>query len=328
MKWILPLLAIAMTSSLCAQEHCRLHPNVPADTSYNVRNELIKQSVRYPFITIAQPFESDSVAVYRDLVYETIGERELHLDVFQPRCSSGKETPVVVMIHGGGWRSGEKNMEHYMAGVYAKNGIAAVCLEYRMSMEAKYPAALQDIKTGIRWVRAMAAKYHFDPLRVAIEGESAGGQMASLIGAMNEKYPKYQTTTYKRYSDKVQAAIDVDGVLAFIHPESGEGADKPGKPSAGTLWFGVSSKEDSTLWMEASALTHAGKQSVPFLFLNSAQPRFHAGQHDMMEVLRKNGIYCEEHLLEGTPHSFWLFHPWVDETMKYTVAFLKKVFAD
>jgi acetyl esterase/lipase len=325
-KRMVPFFFWAITGSVQAQVHSQMHPSIPVDTSYNVQNEWVKQSKKYPFIQIARPTGSDSVTVYRDLVYESIHGRDLHVDVFRPAYTKEKRTPVVVMVHGGGWRSGEKNMEHAMAEVYAKNGFSAVCVEYRMSMEAQYPAALQDIKTAIRWVRASAKKYGFDPNRIAIEGESAGGQMAALLGSMNRRFPKYQTKTYRHYSDKVQATIDVDGVLAFIHPASSEGQDKPGKPSAGTLWFGIPAREDTTLYVEASALTYAGKQSTPILYLNSAMPRFHAGQQDMIARLQKHGVYYEEQLLEGTPHSFWLFHPWVDETMKYTVAFLKKVF--
>jgi pectinesterase len=149
--------------------------------------------------------------------------------------------------------------------------------------------------------------------------------MASLIGSINGRYPIYQTDTYASFSDRVQAVVDVDGVLAFIHPESGEGADKQGKLSAGTLWFGVSSLDDPTSWTEASALTHAGPQSAPFLFINSAQPRFHAGQADMINILNANDIHTEAYLLPDTPHSFWLFHPWVDTTMHYVVQFLDNV---
>lgn len=318
-------------------QHHRMHPEIPSDSSYNLASTAAKLTKNFPFITPALPSGNDGVRVVRNVVYERLalgrkGKRALHLDLFLPkRAGSGlssvsKKTPVVVLIHGGGWRSGNKDMEHYMAEVYALNGIAAVCVEYRLSMEAPYPAALQDIKTAIRWLRHSASRYHLDPSRVAIHGESAGGQLASLIGSMNASFPKYQTASYARFSDKVQAVVDVDGVQAFLHPVSSENGDKSGKPGAGTLWFGVSSSVDSTLWMEASPLTHVGKQSAPFLYIRSSVPRFTAGYIEMMASLRSNDIYCEEHMLDGTPHSFWLFHPWVDETMGYAVAFLKRVF--
>jgi pectinesterase len=327
MKKIALFLLFALTFSVLTNaQHHRMHPGIPVDTSYNLPDQVKKMTPKYPFIRPAYPSTTDSVRVIRNLTYARVGKRPLHLDVFLPTFLPGRKKPVVVLIHGGGWRSGNKDMEAYMASVYALNGFAAVCVEYRMSMEALYPAALQDIKTSLRWVRRSANRFGFDPEKVAIHGESAGGQMASLLGSLNRPYPKYQTPLYARYSDKIQAVVDVDGVQAFLHPVSSENGDKSGKPGAGTLWFGVSSAVDSTFWIEASALTHVGPQSAPFLYLRSSIPRFTAGYVEMMQSLQSNGIYCETHLLEGTPHSFWLFHPWVDETMGYAVAFLKKVF--
>lgn len=321
---MLSVLFVCLTT--CYAQHYRLHPDLPTDSSYNLENTAAKLIKSYPFISPAVCVGSDQVVVFKNLVYETLGKRQLHLDVFMPKNALLRKMPVVVMVHGGGWRSGNKDMEHYMAEIYAINGIAAVCVEYRLSLEAPYPAAIQDIKTAIRWVRHSAARFHFDPSRVAIHGESAGGQLASLIGSLNAPFPKFQTASYVRYSDKVQAVVDVDGVQAFLHRESSEGSVNPGKPSAATLWLGVPSTVDSTLWIEASALTHVGAQSAPFLYLRSSAPRFAAGYVEMMQSLHSNGIYCEEHLLAGSPHSFWLFHPWVDSTMQYAVGFLKRVF--
>jgi acetyl esterase/lipase len=325
MKYLITFALIFCMTTVSAQ-HYRMHTDIPTDSSYNLNDQVVKITPKYPFIRLAVPVANDSVKMIENVVYETLGKRELHLDVLLPTFLKGAKMPVVVLVHGGGWRSGNKDMERYMASVYALNGIAAVCVEYRLSMEALYPAAIQDIKTALRWVRFSARQYGFDPSHVAIHGESAGGQLASLIGSMNASFPKYQTRSYARYSDAVQAVVDVDGVQAFLHPVSSENGDKSGKPGAGTLWFGVSSAVDSTLWIEASALTHVGAQSAPFLYIRSSIPRFTAGYVDMMTVLSAKGIYCEEHLLEGTPHSFWLFHPWVDTTMSYAVSFLKKVF--
>lgn len=326
MKSRLPfgIFALLACPFLLFAQHHRMHPSVPTDSSYNLADQVTKMTPKYPFITLALPLGSSNVQVFRNVVYEKLGDRELHLDVFLPKTSL-KKLPVVVLVHGGGWRSGNKDMEHFMAEAYALAGFAAVCVEYRLSMEALYPAAVQDIKTAIRWVRRSASRYGFDPSRVAIHGESAGGQLASLIGSMNAPFPSFQTHSYARFSDKVQAVVDVDGVQAFIHPVSSENGDKSGKPGAGTLWFGVTSTVDSRLWLQASALTHVGAQSAPFLYLRSSVPRFTAGYVEMMSALRSYDIYCEEHLLSDTPHSFWLFHPWVDEAMVHAVSFLKKV---
>ncbi|WP_243347271.1 alpha/beta hydrolase [Parabacteroides sp. FAFU027] len=304
-------------------QHYRLHPDIPVDSSYSAQNEWKKHSKKYQAITLADVGNTEKLQINNDVVYAKYGKREMHLDLVRPKGVS-KKVPVVVIVHAGGWRSGEKNMDRPMAYELSRNGFATVCVEYRLSMEARYPAAIQDVKAAIRWVRANAKTYGLNPDKVAIMGTSAGGQLASLIGSVNEPFAKYQNELYKKYSDRVQAVVDVDGVLAFLHPESSEGQDQPGKTSAATLWFGVSAKENSALWNEASALHRVNKHTAPFLFVNSAQARFHAGQNDMVNKLNQLRIYNEVHQIPDTPHTFWLFHPWLDTAMTYIVPFLNK----
>ncbi len=324
MKRILPILLLSLSFAYPANaQHYRMHTDIPIDSSYSARNEFKKHIRKYPIITLVEPGNTDNLIGHNDLVYVRYGKRELHLDLVKPKTTKPK-LPVIVIIHAGGWRSGEKNMDRPMAYELARKGFATVCVEYRLSMEAQYPAAIQDIKTAIRWVRASARQYGLNPDKIAIMGTSAGGQMAALIGSVNQRFAKYQNEYYPKYSDKVQAVVDVDGVLAFLHPESSEGQDKPGKPSAATLWFGVSAKENPALWNEASALTHVGRQTTPFLFVNSAQARFHAGQNDMVNKLNHFKIYNEVHQIPDTPHTFWLFHPWMDTAMTHIVDFLNK----
>lgn len=316
------LIVLMNVSMPVSAQHYRMHPDIPTDSSYNAKSELVKNRKKYPDISLVGYGDLSSLAISNDLVYAQYGKRAMHLDLVRPKGTL--KVPVVVIIHAGGWRSGEKNMDRHIAYELSRNGFATVCVEYRLSMEARYPAGVQDIKTAIRWVRANATKYNMQSNKIAVFGTSAGGQLAALIGSENGTVKYYETGGYKQYSDIVQATVDMDGVLAFIHPESSEGQDQPGKLSAATLWFGVSVKENQAPFNEASALTHVGKQTTPFLFVNSAQPRFHAGRDDMMKKLDALGIYNEVHTIDNTPHTFWLFHPWFDEAMPYVIHFLNK----
>ncbi|HPS12931.1 MAG TPA: alpha/beta hydrolase, partial [Prolixibacteraceae bacterium] len=212
-----------------------------------------------------------------------------------------------------------------MAAYFAEKGYVTATVEYRLSMEVQYPAAVIDVKTAIRWLRKNAAELHINPDKIAIEGSSSGGQLAALIGSTNGSSLFVDSTRYPEFSSDVQALIDIDGVLAFIHPESGEGVDQPGKPSSATLWFGFS-KEKPDLWNEASALSHAGKTFPPVLFINSQYPRFHAGRDDLIARLDSLGIYSEVHTIPDTPHTFWLFDPWFSQTVNFIDQFLKKQF--
>lgn len=319
------LLLIAIGMMPTAKTHGWPPPGVPVDSSYSLENEWNKQRKTYTSITkaVAIPPE-DSVEYRLDLVYDTLSGRPLHLDIFLPKHPIRRQPPVVAMVHGGGWRSGDKTMNHYMATALAKQGYAAISIEYRLSMEALYPAGIQDIKTAIRWIRHHRATYGWDANHVALLGCSSGGQMAALLGARNQPFAAYQTIAFADCSDVVQAVIDIDGVLAFIHPASSEGADKPGKPSAATRWFGVSVSEDPSKWQEASAINHLHTGSAPMLFINSSQPRFSAGQSETMATLERYGILTMAYKHEGAPHSFWLFHPWVDQTVTWIIDFLEQ----
>ena len=75
-------------------------------------------------------------------------------------------------------------------------------------------------------------------------------------------------------------------------------------------------------------MEYVNENTPPTLFINSAQPRFHAGRDDMVAILNKYNIYNEIHTIPDSPHSFWLMHPWFEMTLDYTVNFLNKVLKD
>lgn len=297
--------------------------NIPVDSSYSVESEYKKHLKKFPFITIAETGDTSGLTFHKDLVYANLGQRSLHLDIIMP--SSVKKSsplPVVVMIHGGGWRSGDKHMEWPMACELARRGYATVCVEYRLSPEALYPAAVIDVQTAIRWVKANAHKYGLAKNRVALMGNSSGGQIAALLGTINGKHHRFTGPLYRKYSNKVMAVINMDGILAFIHPESEEGQDKPAKPSAATLWFGQPAYKEPESRNEASALYQVHKNSAPIFFINSSLPRFHAGRDDMIKKMTQLGIATRVYEHENTMHTFWLFQPWFEPAMEKIDQFL------
>ena len=146
-------------------------------------------------------------------------------------------------------------------------------------------------------------------------GCSAGGQLAALIGTTNNNPAFEDQPGDSKYTSTVQAVIDIDGILAFKHPESEEGA-------TAALWLGGTYEEKPENWTQASALTHVDAHTVPFLFINSSQPRFHAGQDGMIRKMNELGIYSEVHSFPDTPHPFWFFNPWFEPMMDHIYHFL------
>lgn len=294
---------------------------IPRDTSFTVYSAFVKERKKYPFIEIVRPELPKGVLAKENVVFSSIGQRHLHADVFYPAKKTKLGYPAVLLIFGGGWKSGDISMSIPMAQRLAAEGYVAVAVEYRLSPEAKYPAAVHDIKAAIRWMRANGEKYNIDKTKIAVHGVSAGGQLAALVGATNSIKKFEGNGGNNKQSSWVNAIIDIDGILAFKHPESAEG-------QVAAEWLGGTYEQKPQVWEEASALTHAGKNTPPIIFIQSQYPRFTAGYKEMITKLNKYAIYSEVHTIPDTPHPFWLFHPWFEPTMKYTLNFLNKVFKE
>jgi acetyl esterase/lipase len=304
----------------------------PRDTSFTIYNEARKVAKNFPNAKLVRPNLPKGVTQKKDIVYISYKSRKMHFDLFSPPRQD-KLFPAVLLIHGGGWRSGNKEMETPMAQFLASHGYIAATVEYRLSPEASYPASLIDIKSAIKWLRSNSNKYHIDTNKIALYGCSSGGQLVALLGMSNEspvteklKPPFKADSLIYNHSAKIQAVIDVDGVLDMTDPNESGKDTNDSKPSAGKYWLGYSYSEKPALWKEASPINYANAKSTPVCFINSSIPRFHAGRDELIFMLNKLGVYSEVHTIPNTPHTFWLFHPWFEIVSDYILKFLDKQF--
>lgn len=295
------------------------------DTSFTTHSAYVNTLKTYPDIKMVSEIHSDSVLEQRDLTYCSVNGRELKLDVFYPRQKGKTRRIAIIFIHGGGWRTGNRTQHYPLAQRLAKLGYVCITPEYRLSTEALYPAAVYDLKSALRWVKKNAADYNIDTGKVVAGGFSAGGELAAFVGATNGLSEFEGTSCNLSHSSKVNAIVDIDGILSFVHPESGEGDDSK-RTSSATYWFGYPKKDNYQLWEQASSLTYAGKNTPPTLFINSSVDRMHAGRTDYIKTLDRYNTYTEVRQFEGTPHPFCLFDPWFEPTLQYIDDFLKKVF--
>jgi acetyl esterase/lipase len=309
-----------------------LIPAQPRDTSFTVYSASLKVTKKYPDAHLVIPELPKGVLQKKDIVYISYGSRKMHLDIYSP-AKKNKHYPAVLLIHGGGWRSGNRQMEIPMALFLASHGYVAATVEYRLSPEALYPAPLIDLKAAIKWLRANSIKYNIDTNKIALYGCSSGGQLAALLGTSNDNpaFPVYIPPfppRSKEYScsSRVQAVIDIDGVLDMTDPNESAKDTISSKPSSGKQWFGYSYKERPDLWKEASAINCVNVNSAQVCFINSSLPRFHAGRDDMITKLNNLGVYSEVHTIADTPHEFWLFHPWFNTVSEYILKFLDSMF--
>lgn len=295
------------------------------DTSYNTAGEFRKLFRHYPSIQPAKHSPIASVKEKKGIIYCTLGNRKLVLDAFWPAQQTAKKRTAIVFLHGGGWRSGNREQHFALAQRLAALGYVCFTPEYRLSTEALYPTSLHDAKAAMRWVRSQAASYNIDTTKIAVGGFSAGGMLATLLGTTNGQKDFETFLCNRNVSSNANAIINLDGTLSFVHGESGEGDDSK-KTSAATYWFGFSKMENERLWIAASPLTHVGPHTPPILFINSSVARMHAGRNDFIHVLNGHHIYNQVHTFDGAPHSFPLFHPWLDSTVNYINQFLQHGF--
>lgn len=293
------------------------------DTSYS--NALdFKKTVKYhPNIQLVKEQSSPKVIEKRNLTYADAGNRPLKIDAFLPKAKTGK-FPAILIVHGGGWRSGDRSQHIPLAQQLAERGFACFTVEYRLSTEAFYPAAVHDVKAAVRWLKANAKKFNLDTAKVAILGFSAGGQLAALVGLTPGVQSLEGNVGNTKQSSSVAAVVDIDGTLSFLHGEAWETKNLE-SINASAKWLGYTRTQRLDLWKEASPLTYADKNNIPFLFLNSSVERMHAGRDEFTQKMDKKGIYTQVVTFDNSPHSFCLYQPWFSKTVEYIDVFLKKV---
>lgn len=309
-------------------------PEVPRDTSFTIWSTYLKVRKNHPEVRPATPQATKGVKEYRDVVYSTLkdtpfGDRDLHVDIFRPDNDSVR--PALIMIHGGGWNSGDKSLQEPMAQMIAARGYVAIPVEYRLIPEAIYPAGLHDIKTAVRWVRKNAARYGIDPDRIAVSGCSAGAQLATLVGVTNGLSSHEGDGEWQDASSTVQAIVSMDGVATFVSDSNIADArqryETKGTLPVNSLWLGGLYEDSPANWEHASALNWITQASAPICFINSDLPRYHDGRDHLMQIYALRGIHAECHSIPVDVHPFWFFHPWVTPTVDYTVSFLDSTFS-
>ena len=140
----------------------------------------------------------------------TSGERPLLWDIYRP--SPGNDTaPVVLALHGGGWRGGHREMMEAACSAFARQGYVAIAPEYRLLGEVKWPVPLDDLRTAVRAVRAKAKSLRINPNHIFLTGYSAGAHLSLLAAGM----PGTPLETADSYSEQSDA---VTGIAAFFPP--------------------------------------------------------------------------------------------------------------
>jgi pectinesterase len=316
---------LLITGLLCAATavNAQAPANRPVLPSqpFTVDGVVEQQSKLYPNVSKPSAATPRGVAAREDVVYARPGGRELALDIYRPARPGA--LPAVLVVHGGGWESGSRQMERPFAKALAARGFVAVPVTYSLGEHSRWPQPLHDLKSAVRWLRNHAADYGINPDRIGVVGGSAGGHLAAMLGASNGAAPLEGSGGSAGVSSAVQAVVDIDGAVSF--PDAALIAQEMQRQGATSRFLGGDYAARREVWFEASPLTWVTAESAPTLFINSTAARpVLPGRREMKDRLRALGIDSDLIVMADTPHPFWLVHPWFEPTVDETAGFLRK----
>jgi acetyl esterase/lipase len=243
----------------------------------------------------------EGVKVERNLEYAKFGDTALLLDLYRPEAA-GDPLPLVVWVHGGGWRGGSK--ENSQAIPLSGRGYAVASINYRLTDVATFPAQIEDCRAAIRWLRANASKYNIDPKRVGVWGASAGGHLVALLGTSGDLTRWDTVGGNTDQSARVQAVCDFYGPVKFLVDDIPGRARSADSPVGRLLGGAVDERKEAAI--EASPLTYISNDDPPFLIVHGDQDRTVSIKQSEMfeEVLKKSGVDVTFLTVKNGGHGF------------------------
>ena len=266
------------------------------------------------------PKVPEGVTVHRDVAYVTNGHERQKLDLYVP--DTGENLPLIIWVHGGAWRGGDKT--HYVRMEYLTTGYAGASINYRLSQHAIFPAQIEDVKAAVRWLRANAETYRLDPNRFAAWGSSAGGHLVAMLGTTGD-VAEFEVGEHLTVSSRVQAVVDYFGPTDFLQMDAqslpdGLVHDAPDSPESQLVGGPIQEHKDRVA--RANPITYVSKDDSPFLIIHGDQDKLVPYQQSVLlkDALEAAGVPVTFYQVEGGGHG-WFRDPKVP---KLTRSFLEQ----
>lgn len=246
----------------------------------------------YPIILRGFP---GTVQLIEGVVYA----RDLLADIYVP-AEAAKPVPVILFLHAGGWLHGDRKFGPDLGRFFTQRGFAMVSIDYRLSSEALFPAAVHDVKTAIRWMRRVAGEYGFDPNRIGVWGLSAGGHLAALAALSGPEDFVGEDDQYAGFSSAVQAVVAAYPPVDFLQFAADEGSFE-------TKFLGAPVSTVPELVRQANPAAYVkGPGAPPILLVHGSDDAVvPSSQSEMLfDALGVAGNDVTLCLIEGTGHGF------------------------
>lgn len=274
----------------------------PAPKGYHSQTELLfAYGLKQLKLINTKPEVPPEVRETKDVEYGKVGERALLLDLYQPAKPS-VPAPALVFIHGGAWSQGSRDIYKFYTVRYAQRGYVAATVGYRLSREAPFPAAVEDVKCAVRYLRANAAKYGIDPARIAAVGGSAGGHLSMMLGYAGPEAGLEGKGGNEGVSSAVQAVVNFYGPFDLTTPFA--------QTNAAAIGFmgGKTYAQAPEMFAKASPCTYLKAGAPPTLtFHGTIDDIVPIDQADRLAArLKQLGVPFVYDRLDGWPHTLEL----------------------
>jgi len=226
--------------------------------------------------------------------------QDLKMDIIYSREPPEKPWPCIIWICGGAWLQMDQHawLPNFIE--LARAGFAIATVQYRLSNDALFPGALQDIKGAVRFLRKNAERYRINPDRIGVMGESAGGHLAGMM-AVSNGMKEFDDGDFLEYSSDVQAACPwymVSDLTAF--PQFENAGLAPESRLIGALCAKEPDKAKA-----ASPVSYVSSKTVPCLLLHGLEDK--TVPHDQSvafhDALEKAGVPVELYSIPGADHA-------------------------
>jgi acetyl esterase/lipase len=230
---------------------------------------------------------TNRVEVLTDIEFASPAGVPLKANLFIPQ-DAGAPVPVIIWVHGGGWRFGSRELAPDLSRFFAASGFAMAAVDYRLSHHAIFPAQIEDLKTAIRWVRSVAPCHGFDGDRIGLLGSSAGGHLAALAALTAADVYEPDEAPYREHASHVRAVVDGYGPTDFRQIDAHRPADDTRSEDPETLLLpaGITRSSDPASFESlllgapigscpdraraANPITYVRPGAPPFLILHGA----------------------------------------------------------
>lgn len=230
--------------------------------------------------------------------YKNGNGEELKLDVYQPTTKSGHNAPVIILFHGGGLVTGNKEQMKEQCSFFSKRGFVAVSANYHLlpkddpTAQSQVAQCIKDAKSAVRWVKENAKKLQVDTTMVLLGGGSAGGFLATEVALNND---------INESSDNLAISTKAKALVLYNPAYIPEKRYNP------------------------SVLNFVSNSTPPSILFYGTEDKFKPGGEEFIKLLSEKNIVSELWVAKGEAHGFFNKNGWDKSTNIKAINFLRKI---